>query len=85
MIENAFLRGFVDEIRKEARKVVHFAERDVPAKSKEIYKALKRPTESKELKERYGERAKEVRARIALAKGKKASALEILSEILKTG
>ena len=85
MFENAFLKGFVEELAKEARKTVHFAEKDVPAKSKEIYRALKRPKESKELRERYGRRAKEVRARIALKKGKSAGALELFTEILKIG
>lgn len=59
-----FMQGFRDEIEKIARKVVHFREKDVPEKAKEIYYAMKR--EPGELRERYGRRWKEVAARTAL-------------------
>lgn len=63
------LQGFQDELSKLAREKVHFREKDVPAKAKRMYSAMK--GKSGEMKARYGKRWKEVAARTALKASKK--------------
>ena len=63
------VRGFQDELSKLARKAVHFREKDVPAKAKRMYSAMK--AKPGEMKGRYGKRWKEVAARTALKASKK--------------
>lgn len=61
--------GSLTEFTKLAKKKMpHFAEQDRPAKAKEIYKAMKE--ESSDMKSRYGNRWKEVAARVAGRHGK---------------
>ena len=67
---NAFMDGFLKELTECTKTAgMPLAKKDVPAKEKEIYYAMKgrgpgKPA-GKDLKERYGGRAKEVAARTA--------------------
>ena len=57
---------FSEALEKVAREGVSFLKQDRPAKAKEIYRAMtRRRSEMRELRRRYGTRAKEVAARVA--------------------
>jgi hypothetical protein len=72
----AFMGGFLDEIVKIAkekeRKMPSFLKQERPEGVKHIYRAMTRRSENmRELKKRYGSRAKEVAARVAARQGKR--------------